>query len=142
MTDTEIIVRYAETDRMGIVHHSVYAVWFEAARTDYMEKAGYPYPEIEKKGILLPLTNLQCTYREGARYGDTVLVKTVINKITPVRIVLEYQARRKSDNKLLAEGTTTHAWTNTELQIINLKKILPELYSLFESAADGEKQDR
>lgn len=135
MTETEIKVRYAETDQMKIVHHAVYPVWFEAARTDYMEKAGYSYAKIEEEGIMLPLSRLECSFREGARYGDTVIVKTSIKKITPVRIEISYRAYRKNDNVLLAEGITVHAWTDSSLKIINLKKVSPGLYSLMEKEA-------
>ena len=134
MSDTEIVVRYAETDQMGVVHHSVYPVWFEAARTDFMDKAGYPYPDIEKQGILLPLTRLECSYREGARYGDTVIITTEITKITPARIEISYKALRSNDSILLAEGKTVHAWTDSNMQIINLKRNRPDIYNLFEAA--------
>jgi len=131
--DTEIIVRYAETDQMKVVHHSVYPIWFEAARTDYMEKAGYPYHRIEKEGILLPLSRLECDFREGARYGDTILIKASIKKLSPVRLEVKYKAFRKSDGALLAEGLTAHAWTDENLKIINLKKQAPLLYELLEN---------
>ncbi|MCL2792196.1 MAG: acyl-CoA thioesterase [Spirochaetaceae bacterium] len=134
--DTEIIVRYAETDQMKVVHHSVYPVWFEAARTDYMEKAGYPYARIEKEGILLPLSRLECSFMEGAKYGDTILVKASIKKLSPVRIEINYKAHRKSDGVLLAEGVTVHAWTDENLKIINLKKQAPDLYKLLESGLE------
>ncbi|MCL2481176.1 MAG: acyl-CoA thioesterase [Spirochaetaceae bacterium] len=137
-SDTEIIVRYAETDQMKVVHHSVYPIWFEAARTDYMEKAGYPYSRIEKEGVMLPLSRLECDFREGAKYGDIVLIKTSIKKFSPVRIELKYKAYRKSDGALLAEGETLHAWTDENLKIINLKKRLPDLYKLLEN--EVEKQ--
>ena len=135
-SETEIIVRYAETDQMKVVHHSVYPVWFEAARTDYMEKAGYPYTRIEKEGIMLPLSHLECDFREGAKYGDTVLIKTSIKKLSYVRIEINYKAYRKSDGALLAEGTTVHAWTDENLKIINLKKQAPELFNLLEKAVE------
>ena len=138
MTETEIIVRYAETDQMKIVHHSVYPVWFEAARTDYMEKAGYPYSRIEDEGILLPLSHLECDYREGAKYGDTVIIKTSIKKMSHVRLEIHYRAYRKKDSALLAEGLTVHAWTDLNLKIINLKKKAPDLYSLLENEAAKE----
>ncbi|MCL2294794.1 MAG: acyl-CoA thioesterase [Spirochaetes bacterium] len=135
-SDTEIVVRYAETDQMKVVHHSVYPIWFEAARTDYMEKLGYPYARIEKEGIMLPLARLQCDFREGARYGDTVLVKLSIKKLTPARLEIKYTAHRKSDGALLAEGETLHAWTDHNLKVINLKKLAPELYKLMENEAE------
>ena len=135
-SDTEIIVRYAETDQMKVVHHSVYPIWFEAARTDYMEKAGYPYARIEKEGVMLPLARLECDFREGAKYGDTVLIKTSIKKFSPVRIEIKYKAYRKNDGALLAEGETFHAWTDENLKIINLKKRLPDLYKLLENEVE------
>ncbi len=135
-SETEIIVRYAETDQMKVVHHSVYPVWFEAARTDYMEKAGYPYTRIENEGIMLPLSHLECDFKEGARYGDRILIKTSIKKLSPVRLEIKYKAFRKSDNILLAEGETVHAWTDNNLKIINLKKQMPELYKLLENEVE------
>ena len=137
-SDTEIVVRYAETDQMKVVHHSVYPIWFEAARTDYMEKAGYPYTRIEKEGVMLPLSRLECDFREGAKYGDTILIKTSIKKLSPVRLEIKYKAYRKSDGVFLAEGITVHAWTDENLKIINLKKRLPELYKLLENEIAAE----
>ena len=140
MSKTEIIVRYAETDQMGIVHHSVYPVWFEAGRTDYMEKAGYPYARIEEDGLMLPLSKLDCRYLAGAKYGDTVIIESSIKKISPFRLELSYKAVRKSDSTLLAEGSTLHAWTDRTLKIINLKTKSPVLYNLFESLAEEEEK--
>lgn len=133
MSETELIVRYAETDMMKVVHHSVYPIWFEAGRTDFAEKLGYPYSKIEEDGIMMPLCKLECTFKVSARYGDTVIVKTFIRKLTPVRIELGYQIYKKGDNTLLTEGYTLHAWTNTDLKIINLKLVAPQIYTLFES---------
>ncbi len=130
MTKTELIVRYAETDQMGIVHHSVYPVWCEAGRTDYMEKEGYPYSRMEQEGLMLPLSKMDFKFLEGAKYGDTAVVETKIDKVSPFRLEIIYSIFRKSDYKLLAEGRTVHAWTNTSLQIVNLKNEFPGLFSL------------
>lgn len=131
MSETEIIVRYAETDQMGIVHHSVYPIWFEAARTDMMDQAGYPYSRIESEGIMLPLSHLECDYKDGAKYGETVVVHCFVEKLTIARIVLGYEVRRKDEEAILSTGRTVHAWTDTGLNIINLKKKAPELYEFF-----------
>ena len=61
-----IEVRYAETDQMGIAHHSNYAVWFEVARTDFIKAAGISYTDVEKEGIITPLTGLECKYKKAA----------------------------------------------------------------------------
>ncbi len=131
MSKTELIVRYAETDQMGIVHHSVYPVWFEAGRTDYMEKEGYPYSRMEEEGLMLPLSKLECRFVEGAKYGNTVIVESKIDRVSPFRLEIIYKALRKSDNTLLAEGRTVHAWTDTSLRIVNIKNDFPELFNLF-----------
>ncbi len=133
LNDTEIKVRYAETDQMGIVHHSVYPIWFEAGRTDFMEKLGYPYSRLEAEGIMTPLTKLNCSFREGARYGDTVIVSVYLKKLSPVRLEIWYKVRRKSDMQLLATGETTLACTDKSMKIINLKAVNPDLYKLLET---------
>ena len=133
LNDTEIKVRYAETDQMGIVHHSVYPIWFEAGRTDFMEKLGYPYSRLEAEGIMTPLTKLNCSFREGARYGDTVIVSVYLKKLSPVRLEIWYKVRRKSDMQLLATGETTLACTDKSMKIINLKAVNPDLYNLLET---------
>ena len=65
-TETRFIARYAETDQMGIIHHSNYAVWFEAGRTDFLKKAGVSNTSIESKGILLPLYDMNCKFKSPA----------------------------------------------------------------------------
>ena len=132
MSDTEIIVRYAETDQMGIVHHSVYPVWFEAARTDMMEQAGYSYARIEKEGIMLPLSHLECDYVGGVKYGETVIVRCFVEKLTIARLALGYEVRRKGEDEVLSVGKTVHGWTDTDLNVINLKKRAPQLYDFLD----------
>lgn len=79
-------VRYAETDQMGIVHHSNYPIWFEIGRTDHLRQLGRTYASLEEEGLLLPLVNLNCKYLAPAKYGDEIEVKTRIKKLTCVRI--------------------------------------------------------
>ncbi|MBI9107519.1 MAG: acyl-CoA thioesterase [Spirochaetales bacterium] len=133
MSGTEIIVRYAETDQMGIVHHSVYAIWYEAARTDMMEQAGYSYSRVESEGIMLPLSHLECDYVGGVKYGDRVIVRCFVEKLTIARLVLGYEVRRKGEDEILSTGRTVHAWTDTNLNMINLKKKAPELFNLLDN---------
>ena len=77
--ETEMVVRYAETDQMGIAHHSNYPVWFEIGRTDFFKKIGFPYSQIESMGILLPLTDMKCKFTKPAKYEDTIVIKTQIS---------------------------------------------------------------
>jgi acyl-CoA thioester hydrolase len=129
-TKTTFTVRYAETDQMGIVHHSNYAIWFEAGRTDFLRKFDLSYSKIEKKGILLPLYELNCKYISPAKYEDEIIVVTSIKTFSRVRMSFSYEVFNAFDKKLLATGETMHAWTDKELKPINAEKLIPEVYSV------------
>ncbi|MCX8130054.1 MAG: acyl-CoA thioesterase [Clostridia bacterium] len=134
VSDTKFIVRYAETDQMGIVHHSNYPVWYEAGRTDFIRKMGMPYSKIEENGILLPLVELKCNYKGAARYEDEVTVKTSIKDFSGVRITFRYEVYKNDD--LINSGETMHAWTTKELKPVNIKKLAPEVYNMILKATD------
>ncbi len=134
-SETTLTVRYAETDRMGVVHHSNYPVWFEAGRTDFIRKMGMPYSLIEEKGAMLPLLELKCSFRGFARYEDIVIVRTSIKEYTGTRLVFRYEVIRAEDGRLLTEGETMHCWTNRDLKPVNMKKYMPDIYELIEKAA-------
>ncbi|HVB38740.1 MAG TPA: thioesterase family protein [Vicinamibacterales bacterium] len=106
---SRIRVRYAETDKMGVVYYANYFVWFEVARTDLLRTSGWSYREMEADGISLPVIEARCEYRQGARYDDEVEVHTRGQLLSPVRIAFDYQVVRQADGALLAEGRTVHA---------------------------------
>ena len=128
--ETRIITRYSETDQMGIIHHSNYAVWFEAGRTDFFKKIGFSYKEIEGRGILLPLYEMNCKFKSPARYEDEITIKTSLKEITKVRVIFSYKVINDLDGKLLSLGETMHGWTNRDLKLINAEKTIPEVYYL------------
>ena len=105
---TEIEVRYAETDQMGVVHHANYIIWFELARTRLCALSGYRYPDIEKMGYLLMVTAVEMRLRQPARYGDTVQVVCWGERLASRGVRFAYEVRRGDD--LLATGATEHIW--------------------------------
>ena len=129
-TETRFIARYSETDQMGIIHHSNYAVWFEAGRTDFFKTVGIPNTKIEEKGILLPLYEMNCQFKSPASYEDEILVITNLKSLSRVRMSFAYQVLNAENNKLLATGETMHAWTDKALKPINAAKTVPDVYSL------------
>ena len=135
---TSINVRYAETDQMGIVHHSVYAIWFEAARTDWIRQLGMRYSQLEQSGILLPLVDLSCHFIDAAQYEDVLDVTAQISRLTPARIQFSYTVTNTATGRLLCTGSTTHAWVGENFKVISLKKHNPQLYALL-SASIGEE---
>ncbi len=131
---SEIEVRYAETDQMGIAHHSCYAVWFEVARTDFIKSLGIPYTEVENRGLIFPLTFLECKYKTAALYEDKLQIHAKLTKLTPVRLEFSYDVVR--DGKVIATGKTGHGMVSKDLKPMNVKKVFPDLYQMFEDALE------
>lgn len=128
-SESKITARYAETDQMGIVHHSVYPVWYEVARTDFIKKAGMTYSEMEAQGLMLPLIELGCRYMLPSRYEDNLTIECYIEEFKASKIKFAYEVYSE-DRVLLNKGFTTHAWTNLDLKPLNMKKHFPKIYDL------------
>jgi acyl-CoA thioester hydrolase len=103
--EISIRVRYAETDRMGLLHHANYLVYFEQGRTELLRAQGFSYRDIEDQGFYLVLTKLQVRYKSPAYYDDLLTLRTSVMRTTLVKIEHKYELLR--DGKLLAEGETT-----------------------------------
>jgi acyl-CoA thioester hydrolase len=110
--ETAIRVRYAETDRMGLLHHANYLVYFEQSRTELLRSFGLSYRDFEDKGYLLVLTKVEVRYKRPAFYDDLLVVRTTVVKTTAVRIDHAYEVFR--DGTLIAEGSTTLACVDRE----------------------------
>ena len=106
---SRVRVRYAETDKMGVVYYANYFVWFEVGRTDLLRQSGWNYREMEAEGFGLPVIEAQCTYRESAKYDDELEVRTTGAMLSPVRVEFTYEIVRPADAATLATGTTVHA---------------------------------
>lgn len=136
---TEITVRYAETDCMGVVHHAVYPVWFEIARTDYIKAAGMSYADMEKAGVMLPVTGISCKYRLPAKYDDTLLIEARISRLTPARIEFEYTVTKRGETDIIATGTSSHGFVDSQtFRPLNFKKAMPEFFNEMEKRAAGD----
>jgi len=107
---TQITVRYAETDMMGIVYHGNYLPWFEVGRTTLLKECGLPYRELEAQGYLLPVVELGVKFAKPALYEDTVTIITRLHERPLLRIRLDYEVRRGDD--LLVTGFTVHGFIN------------------------------
>jgi acyl-CoA thioester hydrolase len=105
--EVEIRVRYAETDRMGLLHHSVYFVYFEQGRTELLRHRGLSYRDIEDAGFLLVIIDIGCKFKKPAYYDDVLTLKTSVKRVTHAKIEHVYELRR--DGVLLAEGHSTLA---------------------------------
>ncbi len=131
-------VRYAETDMMGIMHHSRYYPWFEAARTEFIKQIGMTYSEMEKMGVLMPLTETAAKYIDGLKYEDRAEVSCKLIGLSPARCEFEYTVRRISDGKITTIGTTRHGFVDCDFKPLNLKKKYPEIYQRLEELLKKE----
>ena len=110
MQSTSVIrVRYAETDKMGVVYYANYFVWFEVGRTDLLRTLGWTYREMEQDGISLPVIEAHCDYHRPARYDDEMEVRTEGRMLSPVRMEFQYIVVRREDQQMTASGRTVHA---------------------------------
>ena len=99
ISKSQVVVRYAETDQMGIVHHSNYPVWYEIGRTDLIKETGITYSELERMGVMTPLVELSCRYIGVARYEDVLTVETSIAELTPSRIRFAYRVFKQGEEQ-------------------------------------------
>jgi len=112
MTESRTRVRYKETDQMAIAHHANYVVWFEIGRTDLCREAGFPYREIEERGLILVVTEVVCRYRIPYRYDDEVVIRTSIAEAASRKMQFAYELRDASGEKLHATGSSSHVWVD------------------------------
>jgi len=102
-------VRYAETDKMGVVYYANYLVWFEIGRTDWLRETGWTYRLMEEEGFGLPVIEAHCAYQTSARYDDDVEIRTRARLVSAVRLAFDYDVVRRADGQALASGYTVHA---------------------------------
>ena len=108
MHTSTLRVRYAETDAMGVVHHAAYVPWFEVGRVNLLRAAGCPYGDIEARGLLVVLSDLQVRYRSPARFDDEVVIETQLMTLKSRQIAFRYRALLAANATILVEGQTNH----------------------------------
>lgn len=109
-----IVPRYVETDKAGVVHHSVYPIWFEMGRTELLRANGLAYKDLEKTGIFFVVARLQIKYRRPAQYDENLELETTCSLVTASKVEHTYKLTRCCDGVVLAEGNTVLACVNAE----------------------------
>jgi acyl-CoA thioester hydrolase len=127
---SEVRVIFADTDAMGVVYHNNYIRWFEVGRNEFMRQLGYPYSELEKLPLWLPVTEVHCAYHKPAVYDDVLEIAAWPQHMSFVTITIAYEIRNKESGELLVTGTTGHAITDDKLKPVRSHKLYPELYAL------------
>jgi acyl-CoA thioester hydrolase len=107
-TTARLRVRYAETDKMGVVYYANYLVWFEVGRCEWLRGTGSSYRQLEDEGTILPVLAAHCDYRRPARYDDVVEVRTKATLLSPARVRFDYEIVANGAPEPTAVGYTEH----------------------------------
>lgn len=123
--ETAVRVRYAETDRMGVVYHANYLVWFEIGRTEFCRARGFAYKDMEENDrAFLVVAESYCRYKAPAYYDDELLIRTHVTELRRRSVRFGYEIVRGSDGTVIAEGETGHVVTDRNNRVISM----PEAY--------------
>lgn len=133
---TDIDVRYAETDQMGVVYYGNYFTWFEVGRNAFFRSLDRSYRALEEEGLLLPMVEANCHYLAPAKYEDRVTISTELVDLTASRLVFSYTIRRR--DMLIATGRTVQCFvTKDRGRPVSLKKHYPEIWSYLQKLLPG-----
>ena len=130
--------RYPDCDRMGIVHHAVYPIWIEAARMDWLTRAGIPFELSQSLGLNPTMVELNIRYLSPATYPQTILIETRPGLVAPKKLELLYTLRNEA-GRTLSEGRTFHIWTGRDNRSCNVEETLPDIYARLLKAAEKEE---
>ena len=137
-----IVPRYCETDQAGIVHHTVYPVWFEMGRTELLRANGIAYRELEKTGIFFVVTHLNIKYHRPAFYDEKLCLTTICTNVTNARVEHAYELKRPDILLLLAEATSTLACVDSNGTVCRVPQFLQTPESNVKNKYKTTKKDR
>jgi acyl-CoA thioester hydrolase len=116
--ETEIRVRYAETDQMGVAHHSNYLIWFEVGRSELCRAKGFSYKDMEEHdNALMVVAETYCRYKSPAYYEDILTIRTKVGEIRSRSLRFIYEVYRAADATVIAEGETLHLVTDQHKRV-------------------------
>ena len=114
----EIVVRFGEVDSMRIVWHGNYLKYFEDGRESFGAKYNLGYLEVCKHNVMIPIVRVNCDYKKPLEYGDTAVVETRFVNSEAAKILFEYEIYRKSDNELVATGSSMQVFLTPDHELL------------------------
>jgi len=112
--ETDLRVRYADTDQMKFAYYGVYFEYFEQGRSDLLRSVGLPYATLESMGFLLPVIEAHAEYKRSAHYDDLLHIVTILPARPVARVRLDYEVYNADRNELIATGYTIHSFLNAQ----------------------------
>ena len=118
----ELRVRFAETDQMGVAHHSAWIVWLEEARVEWLRERGLSYRELEDSGTSLAVSEVQVRYRSAARFDDLIQIRARLEESRSRSFRFSYTVIRTSDGTLLADAVTRHTPVDRDGRAVRMRQ--------------------
>ena len=134
-------VRYYETDKMGITHHSNYVRWMEEARIDFLDRIGLGYKKMEDAGVVSPVVAVSCEYKAPTTFDDKVGIAVDVEEFRGVKLVLRYTMTNEEDGKTVMLGNSEHCFLDQSGRPIALKRRFPELDAALKALASAGKTE-
>lgn len=130
IAEAPIRVRYAETDKLGVVYHTNFIVWFEVGRVELLRQLGFRYRDLEREhDCHIAVVDVRCRYKAPAYYDDEIVVRTVLRSLRGSMLHFGYEVLRIPDRELLAEGETTHIVVNAKFEKTSLPPHLAQAFT-------------
>ena len=136
ITNYTVETRYPDCDAMGVVHHAVWPIWYEAARIDWLEKAGFPFALSQEKHVNPAMVDLHMQYSGALGFPEKVTVTVTPELLAPKKLALTYELRR-ADGTVAGTARSFHIWTGPDNRSYDLSVGLPEVYAALQAAVEG-----
>lgn len=138
VVESQIQVRYQETDMMGVVYHANYLVWFEIGRTAFIESLGFKYAEIEQQGVVSPVIDANISFKTPVRYGDDARVKTWVDSYDGLRVTYGYEVVH-DNGEVAVSGQTKHVIVKKDnFRPVSIRRSFPEWHSAYMDAMESD----
>ncbi|UOQ42953.1 acyl-CoA thioesterase [Halobacillus salinarum] len=139
VTETPVRVRYQETDMMGVVYHANYLVWFEMGRTDFIDRLGFKYHELEEQGVVSPVVDASIHYQTPVRYGEDVYVKTWLAAYDGLRVTYGYEVMH-TNGEAAVTGETKHVIVKKDnFRPLSIRRSFPDWHEAYLGALEQAK---
>jgi len=120
-------VKYYETDKMGITHHSNYVRWMEEARIDFFDQIGLSYKTLEAAGVFSPVVGVECSFKAPTTFEDEVEIEVGVEEFKGVKLILSYQMMKHGSGELVSTARSVHCFVDKDGKLLILKKACPDL---------------
>ena len=131
-------VKYYETDKMGITHHSNYIRWMEEARVDFLDQIGYGYAKMESESIISPVIGIECEYKKTTTFDDEICIRPEIESFNGIKLVIRYTMTNVQTGDLVLKGKSKHCFLTREGKPLSLRKQFPEVDKALNDLVCGE----